>query len=109
MPKIVNGKIFFDEKISIRTIINFETNKTKVNYFDEIWSSDLIDRNDYKPTNNSDFRHFLVAIDNYSNFGWNVPLQRKYSQSKTNFSKIMKKSIRRRNFIETDDGMGYVE
>ena len=33
---------------------------------DNTWSSDLLDTNDYGPTNNKRYRYILVDFDNFS-------------------------------------------
>ena len=51
----------------------------------------------------------LVVIDNFSKFGWTIPLKNKYVQSITDaFSEIIKSSNRKPNHLETDDGKEYV-
>ena len=88
---------------------NYPTNKTKIKSIDDIWSSDLLDMNDYGPKNNKGFRYILVVIDNFSKFGWTILLKNKYSQSITDaFSQIIKTSRRKPNLLETDDGREYV-
>ena len=70
---------------------------------DNRWSSDLLDMNNYGPKN--DYRYILVIIDNFSKFGWTVPLKNKYAQSVTDaFSEIVISSNRKPNLVETDDG-----
>ena len=63
-------KTFIDEIYSESPHKNYETNKIKVKSFDDTWSSDLSDMNDYGPKNNSGYRYKLVVIDNFSKFGW---------------------------------------
>ena len=64
--------------------------------------------NDYGPKNNSGYRYILVVIDNFSKFGWTIPLKNKYAQSITDaFSEIIKSSNRKPNLFETDDGREY--
>ena len=76
---------------------------------DDTWSSDLLDMNDYGPKNNRGYRYILVIVDNFSKFGWTIPLKNKYSQSITDaFSQIIKTSKRKPNLLETDDGKEYV-
>ena len=65
--------------------------------------------NDYGPKNNKGYRYILVVIDNFSKFGWTIPLKNKFSQSITDaFSEIIKSSNRKPNLLETDDGKEYV-
>ena len=50
-----------------------------------------------------------MVIDNFSKFGWTIPLRNKYEQSITDaFSQIVNSSKRKPNLLETDDGKGYV-
>ena len=102
-------KIFIDEIYSKAPMKNYPTNKTIIKSIDDIWSSDLLDMNDYDPKNNSSYRYILVVIDNFSKFGWTIPLKNKYAQSITDaFSKIIKSSNRKPNLLETDDCKEYV-
>ena len=102
-------KIFIDEIYSKPPKKNYPTNKTIIKSFDDTWSSDLLDMNDYGPKNNKGYRYILVVIDNFSKFGWTIPLKNKFSQSITDaFSEIIKSSNRKPNLLETDDGKEYV-
>ena len=65
--------------------------------------------NDYGIKNNKGYRYILVVIDNFSKFGWTIPLKNKYAQSITDsFSQIIITSRRKPNVLETDDGKEYV-
>ena len=102
-------KIFINEIYSRPPNKNYETNKTMNKSIDDTWSSDLLDMNDYSPKNNRGYRYILVVIDNFSKFGWTIPLKNKYAQSITDaFSQIIKTSRRKPNLLETDDGKEYV-
>ena len=102
-------KIFIDEIYSRPPNKNYETNKTMIKSIDDTWSSDLLDMIDYGPKNNRGYRYILVVVDNFSKFGWTIPLTNKYSQSITDaFSQIIKTSKRKPNLLETDDGKEYV-
>ena len=102
-------KIFNNEIYSKPPIRNYQTNKTMIKSIDDTWSSDLLDMNDYGPKNNRDYRYILVVIDNFSKFGWTIPLKNKYSESITDaFSQIIKTSKRKPKLLETDDGKEYV-
>ena len=59
------------------------TNRTIIKYFDDTWSSDLLDMKDYGPKNNRGYRYIVVIIDNFSKFGWTIPLKSKHAQSIT--------------------------
>ena len=102
-------KIFISEIYSKPPKKNFPTNKTIIKSFDDTWSSDLLDMNDYGIKNNKGYRYILVVIDNFSKFGWTIPLKNKYAQSlRDAFSQINKSSRRKPNLLETDDGKEYV-
>ena len=102
-------KIFIDEIYSKPPKKNYSTNKTIFKSIDDTWSSDLLDMNDYGIKNNRGYRYILVVIDNFSKFGWTIPLKNKYAQSITDaFSEIIKSSNRKPNLLETEDGKEYV-
>ena len=102
-------KIFIDEIYSKPPKKNYPSNKTIIKSIDDTWSSDLLDMNDYGPKNNKGYRYILVVIDNFSKFGWTIPLKNKFSQSITDaFSEIIKSSNRKPNLLETDDGKEYI-
>ena len=102
-------KIFIEEIYSRPPKKNYGTNKTITRSFDDTWSSDFLDMNDYGPENNRGYRYVLVVIDNFSEFGWTIPLTNKYALSITDtFSEIVKSSNRKPNLLETDDGKEYV-
>ena len=103
-------KIFINEIYSRPPNKNYETNKTMIKSIDDTWSSDLLDMNDYGIKNNKGYRYILVVVDNFSKFGWTIPLKNKYAQSITDaFSQIIKISRRKPNLLETDDGKEYVK
>ena len=84
-------KISVDEIYSILTKKNCPTNKTMIKSIDDTWSSDFLDMNDYGIKNNKGYRCVLVVVDNFSKFGWTIPLKNKYAQSITDaFSQIIK-------------------
>ena len=102
-------KIFVYEIYSKPPMRNYPTNKTMIKSIDDTCSSDLLDMNDYGIKNNKGYRYVLVVIDNFSKFGWTIPLKNKYAQSITDaFSQIIKTSGRKPNLLETDDGKEYV-
>ena len=102
-------KIFIDEIYSESPHKDYETNKIMVKSIDDTWSSDLLDMNDYGRKNNRGYRYILVVVDNFSKFGWTIPLKNKFAQSITDaFSEIIKSSNRKPNLLETDDGKEYV-
>ena len=100
-----NVKIFINEIYSKPPKKNYITNKTNVYYIDDIWSLDILDLKDYGPGNNRGYRYVLVVIDNFSKFGWTVPLKNKNAQTiKDSFENILINSKRKPNLIETDRG-----
>ena len=83
----------------------YATNKTNVHRIDEIWSLDILDLKDYGPENNRGYRYVLVIIDNFSKFGFTIPLKHKNAQTKKNsFENILINSKRKPNLIESDRG-----
>ena len=100
-----NIKIFINEIYSKAPKKNYVTNKTDVYYIDDIWSLDILDLKDYGPENNKGYRYVLVTIDNFSKFGWTVPIKNKNAQTiKDSFENILISSKRKPNLIETDRG-----
>ena len=88
---------------------NYSTNKTIVKHIDDTWSMDLLDMVDYGVKNNKGYRYILVVIDNFSKFGWVVPLKNKFAQTITDeISNLINESKRKPNLIETDDGKEFV-
>ena len=84
---------------------NYLTNKTDVYHIDDVWSLDILDLKDYGPKNNRGYRYVLVIIDNFSKFGWTVPLKNKNDQTiKDSFENILISSRRKPNLIKTDRG-----
>ena len=100
-----NIKIFINEIYSKPPKKNYATNKTDVYYIDDIWSLDILDLKDYGPENNRGYRYVLVVIDNFSKFGWTIPLKNKNAQTiKDSFENILISSKRSPNLIESDRG-----
>ena len=100
-----NIKIFINEIYSKPPRKNYATNKTDVYHIDDIWSLDILDLKDYGPKNNRGYRYVLVTIDNFSKFGWTIPLKIKNAQTiKDSFENILISSKRKPNLIETDRG-----
>ena len=100
-----NIKIFINEIYSKPLRKYYPTNKTDVYHIDDIWSLDILDLKDYGPENNKGYRYVLVVIDNFSKFGWTVPLKNKNAQTiKDSFENILISSKRSPNLIETDRG-----
>ena len=100
-----NIKIFINEIYSKPPKKNYPTNKTDVYHIDDIWSMDILDLKDYGSENNKGYRYVLVTIDNFSKFGWTVPLKNKNAQTiKDSFENILISSKRKPNLIESDRG-----
>ena len=100
-----NIKIFITEIYSKPPKRNYNTNKTDVYHIDDIWSFDILDLKDYGSKNNRGYRYVLVIIDNFSKFGWTIPLKNKNAQTiKDSFENILTNSKRKPNLIETDRG-----
>ena len=100
-----NIKIVINEIYSKPPKKNYDTNKTDVYYIDDIWSLDILDLKDYGPKNNRGYRYVLVTIDNFSKYGWTIPLKNKNAHTiKESFENILISSKRKPNLIETDRG-----
>ena len=100
-----NIKKFINEIYSKPPKKYYATNKTDVYHIDDIWSLDILDLKDYGPENNRGYRYVLVIIDNFSKFGWTVPLKNKNAQIiKDSFENILISSKRKPNLIESDRG-----
>ena len=100
-----NIKTFMNEIYSRGPRKNYPTNKTNVYYIDNIWSLDILDLKDYGPENNRGYRYVLVIKDNFSKYGWTVPLKNKTAQTiKDSFENILIRSKRSPNLIESDRG-----
>ena len=103
-----NIKIFINEIYSKPPKKNYITNKTDVYYIDDIWSLDILDLKDYGRENNKGYRYVLVTIDNFSKFGWTIPLKNKNGQTiKDSFENILVSSKRKPNLIESDRGKDF--
>ena len=100
-----NIKIFINEIYSKPPKKNYATNKTDVYYIDDIWSLDILDLKDYGTENNRGYRYVLVVIDNFSKYGWTIPLKNKNAITiKDSFENILISSKRKPKLIETDRG-----
>ena len=103
-----NIKFFINEIYSKPPKKNYLTNKTDVYFIDDIWSLDILDLKDYGPENNKNYRYVLVVIDNFSKFGWTIPLKIKNAQTiKDSFENILITSKRKPNLIESDRDRGF--
>ena len=83
---------------------NYETNKTLLKSIDDTWSADLLQMDDYGVKNNRGYKNISTVIDNFSKFGWTVPLKNKFAKTITEaFSNIINNSKRKPKLLETDD------
>ena len=100
-----NIKIFINEIYSKPPKKSYLTNKRDVYHIDDILSSDILDPNDYGPENNRGYRYVLVIMDNFSKYGWTVPLKNKNAQTiKDSLENILISSKRKPNIFESDHG-----
>ena len=100
-----NIKMFMNKIYSKGPKKNYATNKTDVHHVDDTWSLEILDLKDYGPENNKNYRYVLVIIDNFSKFGWTIPLKNKNAQTiKDFFENILISSKRKPNLIESDRG-----
>ena len=100
-------KTSIDEIYSKALRKNYATNKTDVYHIDDIWSLEILDLEDYGPENNRNYRYVLVVIDNFSQFGWAVPLKINNGQTiKDSFENIITSSKRKTNFIRNRQRQG---
>ena len=100
-----NIKIFINEIYSKAPKKYYATNKTHVYFIDDIWSLDILDLKDYGPENSRGYRNVLVIIDNFSKFGWTIPLKNKNAQTiRNSFENNLISSKIKPNLIETDRG-----
>ena len=85
-----NIEIFGNEIYSKGPKKNYATNKTDVYHIDDIRSLDILDLKDYGTENNRGYRYVLVIIDNFSKFGWTVPIKIENAQTiKDSFQNIL--------------------
>ena len=105
-----NIKIFINEIYSKPPKKYYATNKTDVYHIDDIWSLDILDLKDYGPENNRGYRYVLATIDNFSKYGWTIPLKNKNAQTiKDFFENILISSKRKQNIIESDRGKEFYD
>ena len=104
-----NIKIFINEVYFKPPKRKYATNKTDVYFIDGIWSLDILDLKDYGPENNRGYRYILVIIDNFSKYGWTIPLKNKNAQTiKDSFENISISSKRKPKLIESDRGKKFL-
>ena len=100
-----NIKLFINEVCSKPLKKNYAPNKTDVYHIHDNWRMGILDLKDYGPGNNKEHRYVLVVKDNFSKFGWTVPLKNKKAEiMKDSFEKNFISSKRKPNSIESDRG-----
>ena len=98
-----NFKIFINEIYSKGPKKSYSTKKTDVYFIDDIWGLDILDLKDYAFENNRGYRYVLVIKDNFSKFGWTVPIKNKNAQTrKDSLENILITSKRSPNILEGD-------
>ena len=86
------------------------TSITNFYHFDDTSSLDIIDLINFGREIIGDNRCFLRVIDNFTRFGWTVPLNIKHAQTTTNsFENILKSSKKKPKLIEIDNGAGFLK
>ena len=84
--------------------VNFERRRVISNHIDHIWGIDLITMIKYSKQNNN-YKYILTVIDFFSKHSWCYPLKnKKYNEIINSFKDIFKKSKRKPNFIQSDEG-----
>ena len=102
-------KVFINEIYSKPPKKNYPTNKRDVYPNDDIWSFDILDLKDYGPENNRNYRYVFVVIDNFSKFGWIIPLKNEDAITiKDSFENNLIRSRRRPNLIGNDRGKEFI-
>ena len=95
-------RIFIYEIYSKPTKTNYATNKTNFYHVGDIWSLDIIDLRDYGPVKIRNYRYVLVGVDNFSKFGWYLPLKSKNAQTnKDSLEYILLTSRTKPELLET--------
>ena len=103
-----NIKIFINEIYFKPPKKYYATNKTDVYHIDDIWSLDILDLKDYGPENNRGYRYVLVIIDNFSKFGWTIPLKNKKALTiKDSFENILINSNRKPDLVKSNRGKDF--
>ena len=98
------SRVFIDEIYSKPPKKNYITNKINIYHIDDTWSIDLLDLNDYGPKNNKGYRYCLIVIDNFSKYGWAIPIKNKNSQTITSSFENILLSKRKPKNLESDRG-----
>ena len=100
----VNPNQILSQELHKPRKINFERRKVISNNIDHIWGIDLITMIKYSKQNKN-YKYILTVIDFFSKYSWCYPLKSKKSEEIINsFKDIFKKSKRKPNFIQSDEG-----
>ena len=81
----------------------FKTRRVIANGIDEIWSSDLVEMQQFSKWNKG-YRYLLMTIDVFSKYGWIEPLKDKKGDTVTEAFKTIFKEGRKPKFLWTDKG-----
>ncbi len=81
----------------------FKQNRVIVGGIDELWQMDLADMQPLANENDG-YRYLLVCIDVFSKFAWIVPLKNKTGPALVEAFKVILKSDRKPQKIQTDQG-----
>ena len=100
----VNPNQILSQELHKPRKINFTRRKVISNHIDHIWGIDLITMIKYSKQNKN-YKYILTVIDFFSKYSWCYPLKSKKSEEIINsFEDIFKKSKRKPNFIQSDEG-----
>ena len=100
----VNPNKILSQELHKPKRINFERRRVISNHIDHIWGIDLITMIKYSKQNNN-YKYILTVIDFFSKHSWCYPLKNKHDNEIINsFKDIFKKSKRKPNFIQSDEG-----
>ena len=69
-------KSFFDERYSSPPRKIYLTKKLKYIHINEIWSTDLADKINYKISNKKGFRYIFVINEKVSKYVWTIPFKK---------------------------------
>ena len=81
----------------------FNKRRVIVNYIDEIWSSDLVEMQQFSKWNKG-YRYLLMNIDVFSKYGWIIPLKDKRGETITKAFKSTFEEGRTPKFLWVDKG-----
>ena len=96
-------EFFLDEIWSKPPKEIYPTNKTDFYHFDDFWSSDVSDLKENDPEKDKGVKNDLEVINNFSKFGWTVPLENISAQTKKDsFESFLITSVRKLILVESD-------